>query len=210
MLSPRRSQPRSLTSRQAELLEQLEELVLAVGFADLTLDDIATELRCAKVTLYNLAPSREQLNLTVLRRFFDAADRRIRAKLHREKEPRKKVRTLLAAIGEEMSRMEPVCFADLARFQTTYELYDSFAQTQVVLLVELLEAHEPRRRNGPTPSAVGEVVRVGLDDIYSGEFERRTGISRERSLHDIVMMVSAVFGDNSRRSARDPVMRRVK
>ena len=50
-----------LTRRQAELLDQLEELFLAEGFARFTLDDLALRLHCSKSTLYALAGSKEQL-----------------------------------------------------------------------------------------------------------------------------------------------------
>jgi AcrR family transcriptional regulator len=48
-----------LTRRQAELLDQLEALFLAEGFARFTLEDLAVRLHCSKSTLYALAGSKE-------------------------------------------------------------------------------------------------------------------------------------------------------
>ena len=42
---------RRLTTRQAQLLDQLEALFLAEGFAGFILEDIAVRLRCSKTTL---------------------------------------------------------------------------------------------------------------------------------------------------------------
>ena len=63
----------ALTRRQAQLLDQLEELFLAEGFARFTLDDLAVRLHCSKSTLYALADSKEQLALRVIRHFFRKA-----------------------------------------------------------------------------------------------------------------------------------------
>jgi AcrR family transcriptional regulator len=63
-----------LTRRQTELLDQLEALFLAEGFARFTLDDLAARLHCSKTTLYALAGSKEQLALRVVRHFFRDLD----------------------------------------------------------------------------------------------------------------------------------------
>ena len=68
-----RSGETAMTRRQAELLDQLESLFLAEGFARFTLDDLAVRLRCSKSTLYALAGSKEQLALRVIRHFFRKA-----------------------------------------------------------------------------------------------------------------------------------------
>jgi AcrR family transcriptional regulator len=54
-----------LTDRQRELLWQLGGL-FADGFAELTMAEIASRLGCSLRTLYGLAPSRDELVLTVL------------------------------------------------------------------------------------------------------------------------------------------------
>ncbi len=54
-----------LTDRQRELLWQLGAL-FADGFAELTMAEIASRLGCSLRTLYGLAPSRDELVLTVL------------------------------------------------------------------------------------------------------------------------------------------------
>ena len=61
------------TSRHEALLDDLVDLFLAEGVAQLTLADIAARLRCSKSTLYALGPSKEQLVATAVRRFFKTA-----------------------------------------------------------------------------------------------------------------------------------------
>ena len=58
---------RNLTDRQRDLLDQLGDL-FDRGFAHLTMADIAAHLNCSLRTLYSLAPSRDELVLTVVDR----------------------------------------------------------------------------------------------------------------------------------------------
>jgi AcrR family transcriptional regulator len=62
---------RRMTARQRQLLDELEELVVAKGLGELTMADIAAAVNCSLRTLYGISPSRDELILTVV-------DRRLR------------------------------------------------------------------------------------------------------------------------------------
>ncbi len=62
-----RERERALTARQRDVLDQLGRLFDG-GFAELTMADMAASLNCSLRTLYELAPSREQLVLVVIDR----------------------------------------------------------------------------------------------------------------------------------------------
>ncbi len=66
--------------RREELLEQLESLVLAEGFAHLRVGSLASRLRCSRSSLYKLAHSKDALIELVferyVRRAIDDADER--------------------------------------------------------------------------------------------------------------------------------------
>lgn len=53
-----------------ELLDALKDMGLREGFANLGVFEIATRLSCSKRTLHCLAPSKRELVLLVLKRFF--------------------------------------------------------------------------------------------------------------------------------------------
>lgn len=72
---------RQPTARQRALLRELEELFLAEGFVEFTLDDLAARLRCSKSTLYALAASKEQLAVKVVAHFFKGAAERIEQRI---------------------------------------------------------------------------------------------------------------------------------
>ena len=62
-----RVREQQLTDRQRDLLDRLVEL-FDEGFAHLTMADLAARLNCSLRTLYELAPSRDELVLTVIDR----------------------------------------------------------------------------------------------------------------------------------------------
>src|SRR3954451_12139473 len=89
----------TMTRRQAQLLDQLEELFLADGFARFTLDDLALRLHCSKSTLYTLASSKEQLALRVVKHFFRKAAAAVEAQTITELDPALRVTAYLNAVA---------------------------------------------------------------------------------------------------------------
>lgn len=57
-----------LTDRHREVLDQLDALFMENGFASFTIADLVREAGCSRRTLYEIAPSKEQLVLIVLDR----------------------------------------------------------------------------------------------------------------------------------------------
>ena len=62
--------PNRLSARP---LGPLVGLLLREGFADLTIEELASRLHCSKTTLYQLAPSKAELVTVAVRQFFRAA-----------------------------------------------------------------------------------------------------------------------------------------
>ena len=57
--------------RREELLDALEALILAEGFAHVRIGTLAERLHCSRSTLYKLAPSKSELLVTVYQRWYD-------------------------------------------------------------------------------------------------------------------------------------------
>ncbi len=85
-----------LTERQRELLAGLGPL-FAEGFADLTMAEIANRLGCSLRTLYGLAPSRDELVLTVLDTHLWRVGREAMATVDPDASPLDALRAYLAA-----------------------------------------------------------------------------------------------------------------
>lgn len=55
--------------RREQLLDGLEAIFLKEGFRGVTVEDLASRLRCSRQTLYRVAPSKPEIFLAVLDRF---------------------------------------------------------------------------------------------------------------------------------------------
>ncbi len=127
-----------LTDRQRELLSQLGSL-FRDGFADLTMSEIAARLNCSLRTLYGLAPSRDELVLTVV----DTHLWRIG-------------RDAMAAIGPDMAPLDAIrsyLGAATVAVSGTTEAYSR----------DLAAMPAARRRNGDHADYVVAVTRTLLD-----------------------------------------------
>lgn len=60
--------PRPNEARREQLLDELEALIMAEGFAQLRVGKVADKLHCSRSTLYKLAPSKEELIALVVDR----------------------------------------------------------------------------------------------------------------------------------------------
>lgn len=125
---------RQPTARQRALLRELEELFLAEGFVEFTLDDLAARLRCSKSTLYALAASKEQLAVKVVAHFFKGAAERIEQRIEGIGDARKTIEVYLAGVADELKRASEAFMADVAAFEparATYELNSQAAARRI-------------------------------------------------------------------------------
>ncbi|MFD0531361.1 TetR/AcrR family transcriptional regulator [Kitasatospora arboriphila] len=104
-------------ARRTELFEELTALLIAEGFAQLTLDDLAARLRCSKRTLYGLAGSKEQLVRAAVVHFFRRATVRVEAALAAETDPAARLAAYLRAVAAELSPVSGRFFDDVAAFE---------------------------------------------------------------------------------------------
>jgi AcrR family transcriptional regulator len=56
-----RTRPRQRLDRRDDLLARVVDIFLSNGFSSVTISALAQQLRCSKVTLYRVAPAKEQL-----------------------------------------------------------------------------------------------------------------------------------------------------
>lgn len=125
---------RTLTGRQRALLRDLEELFLTEGFVSFTLEDLAARMRCSKSTLYALAPSKEQLAVRVVGRFFMGAAERIEHRIDGIQDAREIIASYLAGVAEQLNRASARFMADVAEFgpaRATYEHNSQAAAARV-------------------------------------------------------------------------------
>ena len=110
------TEPRFATRRRTELFDALVRLLLAEGFAHLTLDDIAASLKCSKSTLYTLAGSKEQLVRAATIHFFRRATDDVEAQVARTEGARDRIIAYVSAVGRALGTASAQFMADLDGF----------------------------------------------------------------------------------------------
>ena len=110
--------------RREQLFDALVELMLAEGFAHLTLDDLAARLHCSKRTLYALAGSKEQLVRAAVVHFFRGATERVEAAVTAQADAAERVGAYLHAVATELAPASARFFDDVAGFPPAAEVYE--------------------------------------------------------------------------------------
>lgn len=176
---PRRAaEGRQPTPRQRALLAELEELFLAKGFMEFTLDDLAAQLSCSKSTLYALAPSKEQLAARVVRGFFRGAAAEIERRIAGIDDARQIVGTYLEGVSEQLNRASADFMRDILAFgpaRAEYELNSQAAAGRVRAFIAKGVADGVFR--DVHASLIAEMVGVLIEGIQTGVIGERTGVS---------------------------------
>ncbi|MFF2083717.1 TetR/AcrR family transcriptional regulator [Nocardia sp. NPDC058176] len=127
------------TARRTELFDELVDLFLAEGFAHLTLDTIASRLRCSKSTLYTLARSKEQLVTAATVHFFKRATGDVEAGLAATTGAKERVAAYLTAVGAALAVTSPQFMADLDAFPPARAVYERNTRLAARRVQELID-----------------------------------------------------------------------
>ena len=137
LLSPETE--RRLTARQLELLDELEDLVTSEGLAELTMAEIAAQVNCSLRTLYGIAPSKEELVLTVVDRRLHRIGRTAIGSLDASLPPLEALRAYLRAANEAV-QPETVSFGiEFAGLPGAKRLLDSHEDYVMAVTKSLLD-----------------------------------------------------------------------
>lgn len=136
-LSP--STEKSLTTRQLEILDTLDESVLGGGFSDLTMAEIAKRMTCSLRTLYGIAPSKEELVLAVADRHLQRIGREAMEVLELDDRPLSRLRAYLRATNRALQPTTVIFSMDFDRLPGARQLADAHAGYIVAITRALLD-----------------------------------------------------------------------
>lgn len=156
-----RERERALTARQRELLDQLGGL-FDDGFADLTMAAIARRLSCSLRTLYELAPSRDELLLMVIDRNLWRIGRTAAAALDTEMAPLDALRAYLDAANMAIARTTTAFARDLLAVPAAQHLNDAHSDYLVAVARCLLDLAVERGDIDPVDTAAVARVVAGV------------------------------------------------
>jgi AcrR family transcriptional regulator len=137
---------RELSPRAQQTLAALEQIFLRDGFRRVSVRELAARLRCSRRTLYELAPSKEDLFVRVLEVFLQRIREKGDAQAAAAPDLAARIEHYLAPGITEVARASNVFFADVAALPTAKRM---------------LEEHQ-RRRIAGLRGLVTEGVRRGI------------------------------------------------
>jgi AcrR family transcriptional regulator len=153
-------------ARQRELLDQLGG-VFDGGFADLTMAGLAARLNCSLRTLYELAPSRDELVLVVVDRNLWRIGRTAANAIDPHMAPLDALRAYLRAATEAVSGTTQAFARDLATVPAAQRLNDDHSAYLIAVAQSLLDLAVERGDIDPIDTAALARVMAGVGRDFS-------------------------------------------
>lgn len=183
-----RSAEARLGPRQHDVLEQLETIFLDSGFSSLTIADLAAGVGCSRRTLYEIAPSRDQLVLVVLDRFLHKKGRSALDSIDPTDSFDRQIRAYLGG-GVKFVWHAPLAddLADDAPARRLVDRHYRFVMTVIERLVSLgIDTGEFRPVN---PAIVAAAITGASLFIDEPDMTERLGITRTDTIEQILDLV---------------------
>jgi len=153
---------RGLSPRQLELLDELEQRILREGLADLTMAEISALMGCSLRTLYAIAPSKEELLLTVADRRLHRIGRRAVEALDASMSPLDALRAYLQIANEAVQPEAAILSADVAKVVGAGRLIDGHEGYLTSVAQNLLDRAVAAGDIAPVDTAAIAHVLAGL------------------------------------------------
>ncbi len=157
-----REAERQLSARQLELLDELEEKLRGDGLGELTMAEIASLLGCSLRTLYGIAPSKDELLLTVVDRRLRRIGRAAIEGLDPAMSPIDALRAYLSAANEAVQPEAVAMSADLARVAGAVRLLSAHEAYLIAVAQSLLDRAVAEGQIAPVDTAAVAHVLGGL------------------------------------------------
>jgi len=157
-----RETEQQLSARQLEVLDELERELLREGLGDLTMAEIAARLGCSLRTLYGIAPSKDELLLTVVDRRLHRIGRAAVEALDGSLSPLDALRAYLRAANEAVQPEAVALSADLTKVAGAGRLFSAHEGYLVQVTESLLRRAAAEGQIPPVDTAAVAHVLGGL------------------------------------------------
>lgn len=180
-----------LTARGRELLDVMEALFLAQGFHHLTVADLTAHLSCSRRTLYELAPTKDELVSLVLDRMLRRMGRRA-AEATEQASPRLRQLVVFMDSGVVELRSATLRFSrDVRATPAVQRLFDAHFTYAVAVLEEIVRLGVAEDEFQPIdPRLVAEVLVGGIDRLQDPDVLEATGLTIGDVVAQLTTLVS--------------------
>lgn len=191
--------PSKALLRREALIDRLTDLILAQGFANASIDELARAMRCSKTTLYSIADTKERIILAAVRRFFARAAAEIDRHLESTAaDPFERIREYLLAISRALTPASPEFFSSLDAWESTRTIYEENTRTAASRVRQLVDAAVPDREDA---AFIGAVAGQTMESIHRGDIEAGTGLDDAAAYRYLADLIVRGLGVHPREGA---------
>ncbi|MFD1190806.1 TetR/AcrR family transcriptional regulator [Phenylobacterium conjunctum] len=195
-----------LTERHQRLVEEMEAIFLSEGFRDLTVNDLAARLRCSKRTLYELAPTKQEIVLLVMERWL-ARVRYMGSLAAAEKlDPADRMQAYLTPGVTESAMASSRFVEDVQSLRPATLLLEAHQRERINVLREIVENGVRSGRFRPVHAhLVAEMCLASIARFNQPEFLRDAGLSFSEAFSELYQILTEGLAPRSgtRRGRRD-------
>ena len=164
--------------RQEEVLDVVEAVFLRKGIRAVRIGELAAEASCSRSTLYELAPSKEDLLLLVLDRMMRRIMQRGTRAIAQATDPVDRLRAVMMSGALDLSALGPRFIEAVRQHPPARLLFDRrIAEGRDVLELLVSQAVESGRFRAVSPATVAEAIVAVLLRFTDPEFVRTDRMS---------------------------------
>lgn len=172
------------------MLDALQDVMLKEGFAHLTIGDLADRLHCSRRTLYELAPSKQEIVLLTLRRFFKQVQEAGYAAASVEEDAGRQIFQYMHVGVAAAMRMSPVIVADIDRWPPANRSWQEHIMLRVKGLREIVQRGiDAGLFRGVHVHLVAEVMFASWLRIHEADFYVRQNISLGDAFRELTKLL---------------------
>jgi AcrR family transcriptional regulator len=187
------------------LSARLRSFVLDQGFAQVCVEDMANLLHCSKATLYAIAPGKTPLLAGLLREFLREVAAHAEEQTADIADPAQRLTAYLSAIGAEMGRMSPACYADVASHDMIGAVYhghvDALAGHLRQRIDQGMQAGDFRQANA---RFLAEAAAMITDANAQGGLPDRAGLTAAEAQSQLGDLLAATLSNTAYERAGHP------
>ncbi len=191
LLSQRAEQ--QLGARHREILDQLEALFLQEGFAGFSVRELAAHVGCSRRTLYELAPSKDELVLLVFDRFLHRVGRAALESIDPSRPHAEQIRAYFLG-GIELQRITQVFGDDLGDLPAARRLFDRHYGYVMAVTEQLVQRGIEAGEFRPvTPAVVAGLLAGGSQFFNQPDVQTDTGVALDVAVDEVLRLVTAAI-----------------
>lgn len=173
------------------MLGELETVFFKEGFRSLTIQELAARLHCSRSTLYDLAPSKDELVLLVIDRLLQRVGRQAMAQVRALDDPLRRLHAYMSTASAALSPGAQAFSADVAAHPGAHRLFQDHYRYATSVCAELIQEGIDREVFREIDARlVAEFLYAGLDRLQDPEvlqMTRHTNAEAIQQMFDVVL-----------------------